>query len=99
VGGTTLNGMEIGCREETEWLNRAPSRDGGKEGYITAPEQTFFFFIRNSLFGARLPFFKLSIRILVSPIFISDLVDSRVSSPFLEILIVSLVIELRFTYK
>lgn len=42
-GRTTLNGMEIGCRVETEWLNRAPSRDGEKEGYITASECPFFY--------------------------------------------------------
>jgi len=48
-GRTTLNGMEIGCRVETEWLNRAPLRDGEKEGYITMSSIPFF--ICNSLFG------------------------------------------------
>jgi len=72
-----------------------------RKGGIYYSAGTDFFFLSVTLYLARtrLPFFKLSIRILVSPIFISDLVDSRVSSPFLEILIVSLVTELRSTYK
>lgn len=56
-GRTTLNGMEIGCREETEWLNRVPSRDGGKEGYITASEHPLFLSVTLYLARTRLAFF------------------------------------------
>lgn len=93
-GRTTLNGMEIGCREETEWLNRAPSRDRGKEGYITAPNIPPLFFICNSLFGAYPPGL-LPLRLAFSSISISDLVDSCVTPPFLEILVCSVTERLR----
>lgn len=93
VGGLPLMVWKLDVGEkQSGWIELPRERDGGTEGYIIAPEHPFFFFIRNSLFGARPPsLLPLRLAFSVLPIPISDLVDPRASPSFLEILVVCLV--------
>lgn len=68
-GRVFFNGMEIGCREKTEGLNRALSRDDGKEGIYCSAVEAFLFSLCNSLFDVHLRTYRFSsTRIFVSSV-------------------------------